>query len=1040
MSAEELPTNLEDALEEIKRLRQRVEELEETGAVDEEGEPKHDDKFWKNIREKCKKRNVSFIKELLQDERNKFTVHEKDDAGNTLLHVAAEEGCYEVVALCLNLEANLNAENNSWETAVDIAEDKGWFHIEQLLLFESMDAALGSEVNEYADKLNQQDGILSNLMQMLELRKNKKLVQDTIVDIVSQQIRGKQAFSDLLLNLAWRIITTKNEENPLNNSLWKAIQETVKEIIEEKKEREWFWLKNYLLPSTVWLIDLTPPDEQEEDDEEEEEEKDDEESGDDEEEKPKAPKKKKKPKKRNYLFYELLKMVEQKAEDQVNEILIPSMNKLQEESMESWQQLIEWDMETALENDCRQDMVNGGVIPEYSKEELGKRATASASFNVVRHYDYNEYLSKLVLHAHMVDDEYQKSIQQIFDINPETGMYVDPETGDTIRYLRGPVKLLERCKAKAETDYRNEAFPTSANVLDINRCSLIFNKIDPMLKALKKLDNKVRYYQSGCVIQLCRDKNGFREYVKNPSYADIKLNVLIAGSHGTNVIGELQFLLTKMMSFKNKAHGLYAITRRQELFEGMSGILPSLLDVKKKLFVAAGLGDIKTICDLMVTNGLTDKEIMEYNRLGECILTNVCVLGHLKALRKLKDMLFETSGGKQLFIDGILHRSNQGWSTVEMVTNTGQIGVLKYLCSIPEIKKGILDCDDDVYRLWLAALASDYVVNYECVIKEFEITDEQIKSKWFDYRVEYKDSDKDEEEDEEDEEDGDDEEDEKGDDDDEDEGPQPPDKHFHNPVYAIPWAECDAVGRFSHLLEVIDNDKFIEAMLEPDDGNANSLRIMIDESRVKLLEFVFTTEVLRDAIVNDKNQMYRFLGVALLDLDWPAISSTLDKIFNEILQITDEQWREYLLFEYPEELDAQFGVYGGLDNIPSKDDEDYDEEKIREHDGGQMYEDDVITYFDKSLLYRVFESGDMDLTAKFVDILVKEDKLGEFCLAKDVDGVSAFAHAMDEDNFECAHLALTKVAKKERAQLLDSCKDLEDDEIQEKIKEWQDLL
>ena len=98
--------------------------------------------------------------------------------------------------------------------------------------------------------------------------------------------------------------------------------------------------------------------------------------------------------------------------------------------------IIVWDIETTLESDCRQDRVNGGVKPKYSKEELSKRGTASAAFNVVKHYDYNEYLSQLVLTAHLVADEYQESIQYIFDINPETNMWVDNETGDTIKYLR----------------------------------------------------------------------------------------------------------------------------------------------------------------------------------------------------------------------------------------------------------------------------------------------------------------------------------------------------------------------------------------------------------------------------------------------------------------------------------------------------------------------------------------------------------------------------------------------------------------------------
>eukprot|EP01083_Nonionella_stella_P292263 994085_1 len=359
------------------------------------------------------------------------------------------------------------------------------------------------------------------------------------------------------------------------------------------------------------------------------------------------------------------------------------MGQLEKQSKTAWDELIKWDIATMLEDKCRQDAVNGGVKPEHTKEYLTKKATSSVSFNVLDHYDYNEYLSKLVLTAHMVDDEYQKSIQDIFEIDRDTNMYVDEKTGDTIRYLRGPVKIMERCAAKAETDYRNEPFPTSANVLDINRCSLVFDKIDVMLDALKKLENKIKYYQSGCVIAICRDKNGFKEYIKSPQYADIKLNVLIGGSHGTNIIGELQFLLQTMMDFKHKAHGLYAITRRQELFDGMGKILPTLLDEKKKLFVAGGLGDIKTICDLMVTNNKTEKEIMQFDaEHKECILMNIVCLGHLKTLKKLKGILYETKQGKELFLTGILSPNDVGYTPFEFVVNDGQLEVLQYYVKI----------------------------------------------------------------------------------------------------------------------------------------------------------------------------------------------------------------------------------------------------------------------------------------------------------------------------------------------------------------------
>ena len=109
---------------------------------------------------------------------------------------------------------------------------------------------------------------------------------------------------------------------------------------------------------------------------------------------------------------------------------------------------------------------------------------------------------------------------------------------------RGPVKLIDRARAKAQNDYAEEQYPASACVLDLNRCSLLFNDISTLLAAIKLFVNKVKYYQSGHIIGIARHKNGFIEYVQDGvQYADIKLNVIIKGRHN-NIVGEVQFLLS----------------------------------------------------------------------------------------------------------------------------------------------------------------------------------------------------------------------------------------------------------------------------------------------------------------------------------------------------------------------------------------------------------------------------------------------------------------------------------------------------------------
>eukprot|EP01084_Bolivina_argentea_P282511 483597_1 len=151
-----LPTTLPDALKEIEKLKKKIKRLENADYAEDEDEIQHDEKFWKHIREKIKKRDVTYIKEQLQE--NKLSIEETDDDENSLLLIAAEEGSYEVVSLCINLGCDLHHTNADDQTAIDLAAEEGFFHIEQLLLFESQDAAIGSEVTEYASKLNKQQG------------------------------------------------------------------------------------------------------------------------------------------------------------------------------------------------------------------------------------------------------------------------------------------------------------------------------------------------------------------------------------------------------------------------------------------------------------------------------------------------------------------------------------------------------------------------------------------------------------------------------------------------------------------------------------------------------------------------------------------------------------------------------------------------------------------------------------------------------------------------------------------------------------------
>ena len=71
----------------------------------------------------------------------------------------------------------------------------------------------------------------------------------------------------------------------------------------------------------------------------------------------------------------------------------------------------------------------------------------------------------------------------------------------------------------------------------------------------------------------------------------------------TNIIGEVQFLLNIMKEFKDKAHNLYAIQRKEESIQNsVRKILPLLIEQKKRLFIAGINGSVPELCKLMVIN------------------------------------------------------------------------------------------------------------------------------------------------------------------------------------------------------------------------------------------------------------------------------------------------------------------------------------------------------------------------------------------------------------------------------------------------------
>jgi len=694
------------ALEQEKRARDQERERERENAKNTTRRPKS---FWNEIKSKMGT-DPDFVKALIKNKQLSFD--HVDEWKNNILLIAASAGNYDMVQFCINMGADINSKGNGGVTAQRLAGQNGHHHVEQLLAFSQMNVNVGNEVKNMADILLKQDGMTKSVLNELQEigDESNQLFCKTLMELMISIITKKKCFSDDMLNLCWSIMN-KTAKNPLESELWHTIKMTVADVIARGSPTDWYWLKVCVLPSAIFYREVKIESSEQ-----------------------KSKKKKKKKKADgppNYLYFELLKLVEEESRNQLSK-LEQNLNVLAEQYPSDWHALTTWDIPDTYDR-VRQDAIPNGLVSQYSKDQLSE--SSNAAFASAQFYDYNQYLSQLVLVAQIVDDNFHQSVQAMFDIDKVSKRGIIPfdrkpnedekqQVGDgVIVYSRGPVKLIERARYKAQNDYAYEDYPTSACVLDFNRCSLIFHDISTMLAALELFVNKVKYYQSGSIIGIVRDKNGFIEYVKETNYADIKLNVLISGSPH-NIIGEVQFLLYTMKKFKEGAHNLYAITRQKETMESsVAKILPSLLDRQKQIFIAANMGNTKSLCAAMVIDGFARDAVLQTIQKQKTIVHSLCEFGHLNALRFIRSLLMD-GDSDAAFVSHVMADDTSKQKPIEYAIQHSRLHVVQYLLSMKSVKA---EYDGNMFLLF-RALYHCFKYNrnqlvVDCVLSELEMTD-----------------------------------------------------------------------------------------------------------------------------------------------------------------------------------------------------------------------------------------------------------------------------------------------------------------------------
>ena len=465
----------------------------------------------------------------------------------------------------------------------------------------------------------------------------KKEVLEVLSKVCIQSIESRTAYSNDVLHIAYFFEVNEKKIRPTETVLFKAIERTVKEILEDTtNKRDWFWLQSFLLTSPIWYEKQDPTDA-----------------------------------KSGLLWDLMFEWVDTETKRQSAILSVP-MRKIEETDEKEWQKLISYDIPSKYAV-VRQDAMKRGLRAEHSIEELIQTVSLSASFNPIAHHNLQQYLTKLVMVAHECDDGFQREIQRMFNI--DTGTMENKEM--KVLYQRGPVKRLERCYAKCQSDYRDEQFPTAAHLLDIIRCSLTFDDVSSMLKGMEYFQQLI---QSGkfCVREVVRVKNGFKlEYThEKATYTDIKFNVLVSiDGKAHDIIAEVQFLFKRMLEYKKIAHSLYSIERTSEFVDNMTKVLPIKTDQLKQLFIQSAKNNLQGFTDLMVTYGLDSEQLLKLNQRRQSILTPICAKNSAKLLHYLMRVVSKDSIRKRL-----VHQDADGSYPLRQAVEKNHFnGVLKYI-------------------------------------------------------------------------------------------------------------------------------------------------------------------------------------------------------------------------------------------------------------------------------------------------------------------------------------------------------------------------
>eukprot|EP00485_Elphidium_margaritaceum_P003782 CAMPEP_0202706196 /NCGR_PEP_ID=MMETSP1385-20130828/18651_1 /ASSEMBLY_ACC=CAM_ASM_000861 /TAXON_ID=933848 /ORGANISM="Elphidium margaritaceum" /LENGTH=717 /DNA_ID=CAMNT_0049364609 /DNA_START=109 /DNA_END=2262 /DNA_ORIENTATION=- len=270
------------------------------------------------------------------------------------------------------------------------------------------------------------------------------------------------------------------------------------------KQSEYDWFKQYVMPSSIWM---------------------------------------QKTKDDRFMYEELMTVVKKQSLDIV-QTMDSVFNHLQ--THPKWQQLMAIEHRTVVD---RQDHKQVGLLKDDGIQRIADEKDDELRLFV----DSDLAITDLATTAQAIDHEFQT--------------YIESVMGHYGTFRTGPLKKVERCLSKLENDYADCAYPKSAKLLDLVRCSVTFNTLEQLLLGYDAL--MADFDRSQNYIKLARVKNGFLDKTYDGGYRDVKVNVIFQSAINPQIkmICEVQLVLSQYLLEKKRIHKLYNIAREEMYFQ-----------------------------------------------------------------------------------------------------------------------------------------------------------------------------------------------------------------------------------------------------------------------------------------------------------------------------------------------------------------------------------------------------------------------------------------------------------------------------------------